>query len=151
MSSLNYLHPRRKKEISTQRKLSQVSQHNLPIQVNWYDFHSSRDHLFFYLQTASKTTVFHMLTMKRNETHCPTPFQEQPWAWVGIKQLIYVWIKKTPSILAARAEGASGTATAGESWSQISPKLFNVNLLLTEHEHLERTGCVIRLGKKCLC
>lgn len=152
MSSLNYLHPRRKKEISTQRKLSQVSQHNLPIQVNWYDFHSSRDHLFFLFTDSLKNhSLSHVNHEKKYERHCPTPFQEQPRVWVGIKQLIYVWIKETPSILAALAEGASGTATAGESWSQISPKLFSVNLLLTEQEHLERASCIIRLGKKCLC
>lgn len=106
--------------------------------------------IIFFLFTESLKTqsLSHANHEKTYERHCPSPFQEGPWVWAGIKQLIYVWIKETPSILAALAEGASGTATAGESQSQISPKLFNVNSLLTEHGHLERAGCTAGLGKE---
>lgn len=103
---------------------------------------------FLFTDSLKNHSLSHVSHEKKHERHCPPPFEERPWVWVGIKQLIYVWIKETPSILAAIAEGASGTATAGESQSQISPKLFNVNLLLTEHGHLERAGCTVRQEKE---
>lgn len=60
-----------KKEISTLKKLSLVCQQDLPIQVNFHDFQFSRDHLFIYLQTASKNAVFQVLTMKNSGETLP--------------------------------------------------------------------------------
>lgn len=113
----------------------------------WFSL-QQRSSPFSFTDSLKNHSLSHVNHEKKYERHCPPPFQEWPWVWLGIKQLIYVWIKETPSVLAALAEGASGTATAGQSRSQISPKLFHVNLLLTEHGHLERAGSTFRLEKE---
>lgn len=112
----------------------------------WFSL-QQRSSLFLFTESLKNHSLSHVNHEKKYERHCPPSFQEWPWVWVGIKQLIYVWIKETPPTLAALAEGASGKATAGQSRSQISPKLFNVNLLLTEYGHLERACCTVRQEK----